>query len=142
MDKVQGVPHLCGFHWRNFWLMYILYMQGGDFRVSRGPPTVPLTWILHNAFLFKSQNPHKVGILLVVMFECGTWSSNFERYLIVSLFRPTYLKFSGENSWNWTAAFRLDLCLEQIFEGSSQPWLHLLSRVLWNVIPWMYEGIF
>ena len=36
--KRTGVPpHLRGFHYRNFWLMYA---QVGDFRVSRGPPTV------------------------------------------------------------------------------------------------------
>ena len=48
--EVQGVPHLRGFyyrgfHYRNFWLMYT---QVGDFRVSIGPPTVPLTGILEN----------------------------------------------------------------------------------------------
>ena len=51
-NPIQGVPHLRGFHYRgfhfnNFWLMYA---QVGNFGVSRGPPTVPLTRILHNAF--------------------------------------------------------------------------------------------
>ena len=40
-----------------------MYMQVGDFRVSRGPPTVPLTWISHNAVISKSQNPRKAGTL-------------------------------------------------------------------------------
>jgi hypothetical protein len=57
---LQGVPHLRGFHYRGFWLMYA---QAGDFRVIRGPPTVPLTQILRNAVFFKSQNPRKAGTL-------------------------------------------------------------------------------
>ena len=64
-SQIQGVPHLRGFHYRgshyrDFWLMYA---QVGDFRVSRGPPIVPLTLISRNAVFFKSQNPRKVGTL-------------------------------------------------------------------------------
>ena len=67
---IQGVPHLrgfhyCGSHYRDFWLMYA---QVGDFCVSRGPPTVPLTQISHNTVFFKSQNPRKVGALCIVYF--------------------------------------------------------------------------
>ena len=40
-----------------------MYTQVGDFRVSRGPPTVPLTQILCNTFFFKSQNPRNAGTL-------------------------------------------------------------------------------
>ena len=54
-SMLQGVPHLHGFHYCDFWLMY---MQVWDFRVSRGPLTVPL-----NTVFFKSQNPHNVGTL-------------------------------------------------------------------------------
>jgi hypothetical protein len=62
---LQGVPHLCGFHYREshyrgFWLMYA---QVGDFRVSRGLHTVPLTQISLNVVFFKSQNPRKAGTL-------------------------------------------------------------------------------
>ena len=40
---VQGVPHLHenhkhGFHYQDCWL---IFFQGGDFQVSRRPPTVP-----------------------------------------------------------------------------------------------------
>ena len=38
-----------------------MYAQVGNFRVSSGPPTVPLTRILRNAVFFKSQNPRKAG---------------------------------------------------------------------------------
>ena len=38
-----------------------MYAQLGDFRVSKEPPTVPLTRILRNAVFFKSQNPRKAG---------------------------------------------------------------------------------
>ena len=60
---IQGVPHLRGFHYRgshyrDFWLMY---MQVGDFCVSRGCPIIPLTQISCNAGFFKSQNQRKVG---------------------------------------------------------------------------------
>ena len=64
---IQGVSHLRGFHYRGshycgFWLMYA---KVGDFRVSRGPSTVPLTRILCNAVFFKSQIPRKVGTLCI-----------------------------------------------------------------------------
>ena len=36
-----------------------MYLQVGDLRVSRGPPTVPLTQISGNALFFESQNPRK-----------------------------------------------------------------------------------
>ena len=51
--QIQGVPHLRKKSLRRgpllprFWPMYA---QMGDFRVSRGPPTVPLTRISHNVF--------------------------------------------------------------------------------------------
>ena len=53
-----------------------MYVQVGDFRVSRGPPTIPLARILHNAVFFKSQNLCKAGTLcimiqsLVIMWQC------------------------------------------------------------------------
>ena len=64
---LKVVPHLRGFqyrrsHYRDFWLMGIL----GDFRVSRGPPTLQLTQILRNAFFFKSQYLRKAGTLCSV----------------------------------------------------------------------------
>ena len=37
--------------------------QVGDFRVSRGPPTVPPEWILFNTLFFMSQNQRKEGPL-------------------------------------------------------------------------------
>ena len=48
--KIQGVPHLRSFHYHRshyhgFWLKYV---QVGDFCISRGPPTVPLTRISCN----------------------------------------------------------------------------------------------
>ena len=42
-----------------------MYAQAGDFRVSRGPPTVPLTQILRNAVFFKFQNPRKARTLCI-----------------------------------------------------------------------------
>ena len=54
--------HYLGYHFHDFSLMYV---QVGDFGISRGPPTVPLMQILHNVFLFKSQNPHKAGTLCI-----------------------------------------------------------------------------
>ena len=42
---IQGVPHLRGFHYRGSGLMYV---QVGDFLVSRLPTTVPLMRILRN----------------------------------------------------------------------------------------------
>ena len=36
-------------------------LVSGDFRISRGPPTVLLTRISSNAVYFKSQNPRKAG---------------------------------------------------------------------------------
>ena len=61
MCWLQSVPHLRGFHYRgshyrNIWLMYV---QLGDFRISKGPPTVPLMRILYNTVFFKSQTSHK-----------------------------------------------------------------------------------
>ena len=44
-----------------------MYVQVGDFHVSRGSPTVQLTQILHNAVFFKSQNPRKAGTLCIVL---------------------------------------------------------------------------
>ena len=43
-----------------------MYVQVGDFCVSRGPPTVQLTQIFSNAVFFKSQNPRKAGTLVIV----------------------------------------------------------------------------
>ena len=65
-----GSPHLRGFHYhgshyRDFWLMYT---QVGDFRVNRGPPTVPLTRILHNAVFSKPQNPRKAETSCILIF--------------------------------------------------------------------------
>ena len=62
---IQGVPHLHGFHYR--WSQYrsfcLMYSQVGDFRVSRGPPTVLLMQLSCNKVFFKSQNPCKEGTL-------------------------------------------------------------------------------
>ena len=37
-NYVQGVPQLHKNHYHGFWLMYV---QVGDFRISRGPPYSP-----------------------------------------------------------------------------------------------------
>ena len=60
---IQRVPHLDGFqyrgsNYRNFWLMYV---QVGDFCVSRGLTTVPLTRISCNTVFSESQNARKAG---------------------------------------------------------------------------------
>ena len=47
-----------GFHYHGFWLMYV---QVGDFRASRGPTTVPLTRISCNTVFSNSQNARKGG---------------------------------------------------------------------------------
>ena len=56
--------HYLGSHNRSFCLMYV---QVGILRISRGPPTVPLTQILCNAVSFNSKNPRKTGTL------CNGW---------------------------------------------------------------------
>ena len=43
-----------------------MYVQVGDFRVSRGPPTVPLMQISCDTVFFKSQNPRKAGTLCML----------------------------------------------------------------------------
>ena len=63
-DAVQGVTHLHknhkhGFHHHGLWLEYL---QGEDFRVSRGLPTVPPTPISNNIVFSKSQNVCKAVI--------------------------------------------------------------------------------
>ena len=90
---LQGVPHLRGFHYRRsqyqcFWLMYV---QVGDFCVSRGPPTVPLMRISCNVVYFKSQNPRKAG-----PYVC---SNCIRLQLSVALFdgiQPIFLSLFGE----------------------------------------------
>ena len=74
-NMYTGVPHFRGFHLHNFhygrshnWGFWLMYVQVGDFHVSRGSPTVQLTQILHNAVFFKSQNPCKAGALCIVYF--------------------------------------------------------------------------
>ena len=42
-----------------------MYVQVGDFCVSRGPTTVPLTWISCNTVFSKSQNARKAGTLCI-----------------------------------------------------------------------------
>ena len=64
----RGSPPLTRFSltripFSRFWLMYA---QVGDFCVSRGHPTVPLTQISRNAVFFKSQNPRKAGTLCTI----------------------------------------------------------------------------
>ena len=61
--SIQRVPHLCSFHYQDFWLVY-LHME--DFCFSRRPPAVPLTKVLHNRVFFKSQNSHKAGTLCIL----------------------------------------------------------------------------
>ena len=51
---MQGVPHL-----------QVMYMQVGDFDVSRGLITGPLTRISCNTVFSKSQNACKAGTLCV-----------------------------------------------------------------------------
>ena len=49
---VQGVPHLRGFHYRgsHYRDIWLIYVQVGGFRVSRGPPTVLVNQMLCDAF--------------------------------------------------------------------------------------------
>ena len=63
VGRYRGSPHLRGFHYRgshyrNFWLMYV---QVGDFCVSRRPPTVPLS----NAKVPKSGDPLQDHLILL-----------------------------------------------------------------------------
>ena len=48
----------------------------GDFPVSKGPPTVPLTQILCNAVFFKSQNANKAGTLCITKAILGFLDHN------------------------------------------------------------------
>ena len=117
---LQRVPHLCGFHYRgyhyrNFWLMYT---QVGDFRISRGPPTVPLTQILHNTVFFKSQNPNKARTLCMLIF------ANFKEAYIdfariflgfYQLHNTWFLRYTffqePKTAWPWGLAAPLYGCL-------------------------------
>ena len=65
MLKTSGGPPCTWFslpriHYQDFWLMYA---QVGDFPISRGPPSVPLTQISCKTLLSKSQNASKAGTL-------------------------------------------------------------------------------
>ena len=42
-----------------------MYMQVGDFCISKGPPKVQLMQILRNTIFFKSQNGRKAGTLCI-----------------------------------------------------------------------------
>ena len=58
-----------------------MYAQVGDFGISWGPPTVPLTQIMRNSVFLNSQNPHNAGNLctyhqLVSIKDCA--KKNFE----------------------------------------------------------------
>ena len=55
---LTGGFHYSGSRYRNFWLMNA---QVGDFSISRGPPSVPLTQISRKAVFVKSQNPRTQG---------------------------------------------------------------------------------
>ena len=72
----------CGSHYRDFWLMYA---QVGDFRISRGPSTVPLTRISRNSVLFKSQNPHKAGTLYILEVLIGLTLQNSNPFISSNL---------------------------------------------------------
>ena len=66
-----------------------MYVYLGDFRVSRGPPTVPLTRILRNAIFFKSQNLRKAGTLCSWMPSWATgadWPPTTDYLLIYSVY--------------------------------------------------------
>ena len=62
---ILGVPQLHSFYYRgsHYREFCLIYAQVGDFCISRGPSTVPLTRILRNVVFSKSQNPRKVGTL-------------------------------------------------------------------------------
>ena len=63
-----------------------IYVQVGDFRVSRGPPTVSLTQILCNAVFAESQNSHKAGTL------CNFHGNFMRKYDILKIsLRPSLL---------------------------------------------------
>jgi hypothetical protein len=53
-----------------------MYMQVGDFRVSRRPATVPLMQILRNAVFLKSQNPRNAGTLCKLSFPLAKMQVN------------------------------------------------------------------
>ena len=96
MCLVQRIPHLRknhyrGFHYRGFWLMC---MQVGDFRVSKGPPTVPLMWISSNAVFYKSLNPHKAGTLCTI--STGFWG------LLHGLWQHEKKSLKSTGGWNAT----------------------------------------
>ena len=64
-QQIMGVPRLHendwhGFQYHGFWLMYV---QWGNFCISRGFTTVPLTQILRNTIFSKSQNASMAGTL-------------------------------------------------------------------------------
>ena len=118
---VQGVPHLRGFHYcrshyRDFWLMYA---QVGNFRVSRGPHTVPLTLILRkNAVFFKSQNPRKAGTLRGPPYQVG-WAILAEcRQLDIPI--KAIFVLCSENSPNLT-------CYIYTMRKNLLNWRHLVS---------------
>ena len=71
-----------------------MYVLVGDFRVSRGPTTVPITQILRNAVFLKSQNPRYAGTLCTHMAfgglifltteicsEINKWPATLKNYL-------------------------------------------------------------
>ena len=82
---IQGVPHLHGFHYHGFWLMYV---QVGDFCVSRGFTTIPLTRISYNTVFSKSQNVRKAGTLCTSIWLKLQLSTIFETWE-----KPYYAKF-------------------------------------------------
>ena len=83
-----------------------------NFRVSRGPPTVPLTRILRNVVFLKSQNPRNAGTLCKNIFKC-----DFRRVLSHSVNTRTSLPqtqlFKTENWHRFpsTAMFLFSLSL-------------------------------
>ena len=93
--QIQGVPHLReksltrGPLLPRFWPMYA---QMEDFRVSRGPPTVPLTQILRTAAFLKSQNPSNSGTLCICICHLKTKHvcHNKKKQLLVSARYPIF----------------------------------------------------
>ena len=65
-----------------------MYIQVGDFPISRGPPTVPLRRISCNTVFSKAQNACKAGTLFTLKKKFGADNEQ--------LLRPVFLCFNGQ----------------------------------------------
>ena len=93
--RLQGVPHLRGFHYSNFWL---LYAQVGDFCISRRPFIIPLMRISRNEVFFKSQTLCTYNSYLTLIFwdKCIDLRP-FLKYFVEAFMRP----LRSKDPWGW-----------------------------------------